>query len=262
MPLLDWIKEQMGKLNETLDTMDKNPWFSHAIDWLGDFLMGQHFLKKEVAADGKTTRSINHHWFRREAPHIFAESHLDENVLREILFARNDTGKWLLDAAWRVSLLDRWGPDPTVAIPDPTLGQIGRNQWNDIRLSLVSEMFTDPEECKVPLQGDLRKQKIQDICATLTEIAKLSNVYKLRRFVRMNYCKANEGDYRIVRYERFRRRTFTTIGNFLGDARRPRYSSQNPQQSSPGGTQQGQRRPSPFHCPRKNYSHTWTRQPH
>jgi len=197
MSILDRLEQFGAKLNKALE----NPIVDHAIDWAGDYVMGHQFWKKSMS--GK--REISPEWLRTEAPHLWAESHLDENALREITYSAH------LAPAWRVALFDSWGPNPAVPNPDPALGQVGRNQWNDIRCSLVEEMFVRRTDHLEPLSGDARKDKLKELCATLEEIARLPNVYKLRRFVRLNYCKAREDDYNIVKLERMRGQTFTSI---------------------------------------------------
>jgi hypothetical protein len=193
MKFWDAIKDHIDNANQAFNKFDANPYFSHVVDWFGDFIMGRHFFNKETNPEGKTVHTINHLWFRREAPHEFAKSHLDKNLLREITYSRH------LKVGHRVRLFDNWGPDPTVIDPDPTLGQIGLNQWNDIRLTLVDNLFQDVE-CQHPIVGDEREDIIIDLCQTLIEISKLDDLHKLRRFVELEYCKPREDDYEAVKW--------------------------------------------------------------
>lgn len=199
------LKKIFDQINDTL----KHPMVEVGMDWLGDFVMGHMFTKRQEG--DKIKREIDPVWLRREAPRIYARTKLDENLLREITYSRH------LFAGHRVAIFDNWGPDPATIDPDPLLGEIGPYQWDDCRLTLVEAMFSQDGPNLIPLKGVEREAKIKELCEFLTEIAQLPNPYKLRRMVQLRYCRSRETDYKMVMFERFRRKTFATMADFAND---------------------------------------------
>ncbi len=199
------IANLFGKMSRSLKTVLDDPIVDHGLDWLGDYVMGHAFWEKKMAADGTQNRGVNPAWIRRESPKIFAQTHLDENLLREITYSSH------LAAGHRTTLFDNWGPSPVLpADPgdyDPLLGEVGPHQWDDIRLSLVEELVGITDDAK-------RQTKIKELGETLTEIAQLEPVFRLRRFIRLHYCKPREDDYRIVKVEQFFQRRFENFRDF------------------------------------------------
>ncbi|MBI5530817.1 MAG: hypothetical protein HY918_04985 [Candidatus Doudnabacteria bacterium] len=204
------LLEKLELLGDRLKKLVENPIIDHSIDWLGDFVMGKMFIKEKHG--DTTTRKINPEWLRKEAPRLYARTSLDENLLREITYSK------YFQAAHRVSLFDNWGPNPTIADPDPLLGQIGPHQWDDFRLNLVDAMFeTGP--VLTPLKGAEKDEKIKELCNFLTEIAQLPNLYKLRRIVQLRYCRSRETDYKMVMFERLRGKVFASARDFMVEIR-------------------------------------------
>jgi hypothetical protein len=183
------MRKIIGKVTDFLN----DPKVDAAIDILGGIagaVIGEIIVKK---TEGDTTkRTLNPEWVRREAPKLYAETHLDENLLREITYSQD------LSAGNRTELFDRWGPIPGRTVWNHAAGEVGPHQWNDIRLTLVEEMcdITDP---------GIRSAKIAELGAFLTELSKIEPGYRLLRFVRLNYCKPREEDYMIVKMQRFGR---------------------------------------------------------
>lgn len=192
----------IGKMDETMKKFMENPLIDHGIDWLGDFLMLHPFRKNAAGI-----REVDPQWLRKEAPRLYARTSLDENLLREITYRR--------EFKYRVALFDNWGPDEAVTDPDPLLGQIGPHQWDDFRLNLVDALFSQTGPAMIPLQDASREAKILELCVFLTEIAQLSDYYKLRRLVQIRYCRSRETDYKVVKFQQLRKRVFKTAGDLL-----------------------------------------------
>lgn len=201
-------KTVLGQLKIILD----NPIVGLVVDFAREFFIGKIVSKHEQG--DKATYVLNDKWLRAEASKLFANSFLDENLLRQITYSKH------LKVGVRVELFDKWGPNPADVNPDPSLGQVGENQWADFRLALVEELLVQKgSDNVVMLTGPEKESVIQDLCAFLTELAKLPAPYRLQRLVKLSYCKAREDDYKIVHFEKLRGVIAATLKDFVREVK-------------------------------------------